>query len=1016
MEYTKEIFVKDYFEIHNFYSNIYGDKKTIIVMQVGSFHECYSTDIDGLNLVLVAEQLDVICTKKNGKEIISKSNPKMLGFPIYVTDTYIEKLCNLNYTVVKIDQTTEAPKPKREVVGIYSPGTYMGKETNKSNNIISIVIEKNNLLCFGLSAYDFTTGNGSFYETYSKPNDMMLGLDETQRYLESYQPKEIILCHNLEENDEINGMKLKDILIYLDLDEKIIFDYNKYSKKNVKVAFQKLLFEKIFKNTANIFEFLNLELYNLARLSLINLLQYVENHQSNLIEKLKIPKQYENEKILFLGNNALKQLCVFTKNTNEKSLFNIINYTKTPMGKRFLEEALTKPLINSDEINKRLKLIEYIISNNNYSSIINFLEDINDLEKLNRKLEMNILNPLELNKIYISFYQIEKLIEYLEKNNLNELFENDTNKKNKINILLEYINNTFYLDKIATINFNNYTDSENSFIKPNIYYEIDLLQEKIISSKNFMNNLVSVLDNLIDDKKIFLKKTDKETTTINMKFNERDGHYLLLTTRRCNILQVKLANMTELTVGSIILNIKDLEFVPLPKSSSTKINCKKLQTLSSELVDYKNQLGKLLKEKFKEQQNYILENFSDVINFWAIKIGFIDFIVSGSISAINNKYTKPIIIDDYKQSYFKATELRHPIIEVIVTDINYKTQNIELGGPCDLDGIILYGINSSGKSTLMKSIGLNVILAQIGYYTASSNFELSPYKSIHTRIDSNDNIYKSLSSFMVEMSDITSILKRNTCNSLILADELCARTENKSANIIVAYLLKSLSETRATFITATHLHSIANLPCVKKLQNVKAKHLKLSYDEINDKIIYDRILSDGQGECFYGLQISRFLMKDKKYNEETAEILLEYENINIKKSRYNSSNYVIECEICKSTQQLETHHIKFQKDFDKFTNIQKNNNGNLVNLCEKCHNDIHSNKLIINGWDDTSDGRELNYEYNDNIIIKKGKYSDEIITFIESLKEECDEKLARIKIKEKFNIRISTNTIKNIWY
>ena len=131
MEYTKEILVKDYFDIHNFYSNIYGQNKTIILMQVGSFHECYSTDNDGLNLINIAEQLDVICTKKNGKETVSKSNPRMLGFPIHVTPNYIEKLSNLNYTIIKIDQTSEPPKPKREVTAIISPGTFI--DTNLNN-------------------------------------------------------------------------------------------------------------------------------------------------------------------------------------------------------------------------------------------------------------------------------------------------------------------------------------------------------------------------------------------------------------------------------------------------------------------------------------------------------------------------------------------------------------------------------------------------------------------------------------------------------------------------------------------------------------------------------------------------------------------------------------------------------------------------------------------------------------------------------------------------------------------
>ena len=141
-QYTKEIFVKDYFEIHNFYANIYGKDRTIILMQVGSFHELYCTDKKGLDLLDLAQKLDVVCTKKNGNKELSDSNPRMMGFPIHVTHSFIDKLINLNYTIVLIDQTSEPPNPKREITGIYSPATYIEKNNTKNNNLVSIVIDK----------------------------------------------------------------------------------------------------------------------------------------------------------------------------------------------------------------------------------------------------------------------------------------------------------------------------------------------------------------------------------------------------------------------------------------------------------------------------------------------------------------------------------------------------------------------------------------------------------------------------------------------------------------------------------------------------------------------------------------------------------------------------------------------------------------------------------------------------------------------------------------------------------
>ena len=130
---------------------------------------------------------------------------------------------------------------------------------------------------------------------------------------------------------------------------------------------------------------------------------------------------------------------------------------------------------------------------------------------------------------------------------------------------------------------------------------------------------------------------------------------------------------------------------------------------------------------------------------------------------------------------------------------------------------------------------------------------------------------------------------------------------------------------------------------------------------------------------------------------------------------------MIECHICKNKNNLETHHIIFQKDFDdkkinkKKFHLQKDSNYNLVTLCQNCHDDVDRQKIIINGWVETSNGRLLDYICTD-IIIKKQKHDNELVNYIKSLKLETnDPKFARIKIKEKFNKKISSESIINYW-
>ena len=1021
MEYPNEILVKDYFEIHNYYSNIYGINKTIILIQVGSFFEIYSTDDKGLNLINISQQLDVICTKKNNNLPISTSNPRMMGFPLQVVYNYIDKLIDLNYTIILIEQVTEAPNIKRKVTNIYSPGTYIDKKNQKSTFILSIVIDKikdknqEYQLCIGLSAYDLTTGFGNIYETYSYTSDIYIGLDNALRFIECYPPREIILYNDNNNNDDIYiyNLSINDIINYLNLDNNNIYNFNINNHK--KISWQKIFLENIYKisNNIDILNYLEIEYLNWCRLSLVILLDYILLHQNKLLDNLSIPQLYCSEKYLYLGNSALQQLDIINFDSKNTCLFNIINYTKTPMGKRYLINQLSLPLIKSDIILKRYEIIDNLF---NYDqNIVNYLEDIYDLDKLLRKLEINVIQPMEFYYIYISIYQINKLITYLIENKINKLFDLDNIEL--LNDSIKYIESLFIIDNINNLNFNKLFDLDKSIYYNEIYPEIDQIENKINSLQNFMNDLNNILESYIKSDNQNITSNDK--SLINLKYNERDGYYFLITNKRCDLLLSKLLKIKIIKIGNIELNIANLEFNKLPKSNNTKITCKNMKDITLEINNNKIILFKLLKDQFRNDMNYFYKTYGLILKKWSNIIGFIDFMNSGSICAKTNHYTKPeIIIKD--GSYINAIELRHPIVEKINNNINYKTHNIELGYDTAQNGILLYGINSSGKSTLMKSLGLNIVLAQIGYYTASTKFTFNPYKSLFTRINCNDSMIKGLSSFMVEMMDLMAILKRNNKHTLIIGDEICKGTEEKSANIIICYMLETLSSSNSSFITATHLHKIANMESVKQIKNIKCKHLKIAYDEQNDILIYNRHLLDGQGDTFYGLQVAKYLMKDKKFNERTSEILKEYDNIpDIKQSKYNKELYVDCCYICKCKSKLETHHIIWQKDFNQNKTkvyLHKNDKSNLVILCTECHDKVDNNKIIINGWIETSEGIKLDYIIENNNIKKNTKYTSELIQYIQNLQLVTNDLImARINIKEDFNIKVSKASILKIW-
>jgi DNA mismatch repair protein MutS len=291
--------------------------------------------------------------------------------------------------------------------------------------------------------------------------------------------------------------------------------------------------------------------------------------------------------------------------------------------------------------------------------------------------------------------------------------------------------------------------------------------------------------------------------------------------------------------------------------------------------------------------------------------------------------------------------IRHPLIELINDNSEYITNTLTLNN----DGILLYGLNFSGKSSLMKSIGINIILAQSGMYVAAKKFTYFPYNEIFMRIPNGDNIFMGHSTFIAEMLEVKNILHLTTSHSLVLGDEIATGTETNSGLSIVGGCILKLIEKRVSFIFATHMHELLNLKDIKKhIENkiLKIKHMSISYDE-NMNIKYDRQLKDGNGSKQYGLEVANSLGFDISYITSCNKIRNEITNqsetiVNTKNSSYNRKVYFDVCAECKLPSQ-EIHHIKFQKDADENgflkEGFHKNRTFNLIPLCKSCHLIMH---------------------------------------------------------------------------
>ena len=243
--------------------------------------------------------------------------------------------------------------------------------------------------------------------------------------------------------------------------------------------------------------------------------------------------------------------------------------------------------------------------------------------------------------------------------------------------------------------------------------------------------------------------------------------------------------------------------------------------------------------------------------------GLIDFTMTKVYNAREYNYCKPVIDIDSEKSYFDAKEIRHPLIEHINLDELYQPNDIALAN-YGIDGTLLYGTNAVGKSSLIKSIGMSIIMAQAGMYVPCTSFKFKPYKIISTRILGNDNFFKGLSSFAVEMSELKTILNIADKNTLVLGDELCSGTEIKSALSIFAASLLTLYERESSYIFATHLHELQRSEKIKNIKTLNMKHMRVEYNAEQDKLIYMRDLRDGPGNNMYGLEVCKSLgLKDE---------------------------------------------------------------------------------------------------------------------------------------------------------
>ena len=904
----------EYFRLQDEYESKYGEK-TIIFIEKGMFYEIYG--IDNIyekkgQAPLVSQLLNIQLTRANKKILENNiSNPLMTGFPVASLKKNIKVLLENGYTIVTYDQQEKVTE--RKITNVYSPGTYIDEQmTSNSNYICSLYIDKDDsVYSCGLSFIELSTGQSFVYERITE--DRVFLFEEINRVIESFNSKEYTIINKEVSRSlierEINGSS------------KMLHFNNSFSRDISNIEYQNQMLEQVFRNDSQLtpVEQFDLEKMTYATCSFVNLLQFCFEHNCDVLNYIDAPVIVSDENKLILHNNAIYQLNIVSLGRKEKGitcLFDVIDNTSTPMGRRLLKKTLLNPIADVSILSQEYDKIEKM------DVEIDWYEDklkgIIDVERYHRKLALDKLSPYEYSNLQESYGNISIL--------LNQKFTNE-------DFTTQF--NEYYSEYIRTFNIAQMKQNNNhNIFNRGVFDEIDTMYSGIEKYHQKLEDECKHLSNLLNQKENIIK----------FEYTQKTGYSIHSTSNRCEQLQ-KI--------------VKDKYF--FKKDSKTKciITSDKINKWIDTLTKYQNNLKPAVTEKFNKLLRTYHMNYSVMFGNLHTVIAGTDVTKSKAKTAKINGYCKPIVKEN-NDAYIHAEDMRHAIIECLDTDCDYVPNNITIDS--ENTGILLYGVNGSGKSCYSKAIGLCVILAQSGHFVPCSSFEYSPFTKLYTRITGDDNIFRGHSSFFVEMTELKSILNYSDSRSIVIGDEVCKGTEDVSAVAIVGTSIKHLIEAGTKFIFATHLHKLPYISLLKDERKLKIKHITVEFDETT---IFSRKLKDGTGDLLYGLEIAHSILKNEVFHQRAFSLRNELLNksskmVADKKSKYNGQVYINHCQICGEKESLEAHHIIFQCK----SKVRKDRKSNLVVLCSKHHDEVHSGKLIVEGWASTTEGKMLKYNLN----------------------------------------------------
>jgi DNA mismatch repair protein MutS len=786
-------------------------KDALLFFRLGDFYEMFFDDA-----IIASRELEIALTARDcGLE----EKAPMCGVPHHVAETYISRLVDRGYKVAVCEQTEDPALAKglvkRAVTRIVTPGTIIDSSAldEKTNNFLASVYFDD--YGAGIAYVDNSTGE-MFTTEYigDVENTKMFLLDELGKIM----PSELVINKSAEAS--------KHLLSSIELKINPFINITDDSSESVDRSLKEIY--GFFRENLMTRELLKSKIY--SALSSARLIRYLKATQFDQLDHIMDLQYYEPQNYMLMDINTRTNLEIHeTLRSREKrgALISILDRTKTAMGGRLLKKWLEQPLLDKAQLNIRLDMVEFFVDNPMTLDDMNrILKNIYDIERLSSKISTGNCSARDMASLRQSVSKLPELKELLISTQLDHFIRLE-NELDPLEDVFERLENSLIENPPLSI-------KEGGFIKDGYNAQLDSFRE---GSRMGMEWLAK------------LEQNEKQRTgikTLKVGYNRVMGYYIDITKTNLD-------------------NVPDDYIRKQTLANSERYYTEELKTLEDKITGASERAVQLEYELFQELRSFIKDQLNRLQKTSRL-LAILDVIGGLATVSSENGFTRPALNNSGTISIKNG---RHPVVEATIEHHLFVPNDTEMDNRDNMLHIIT-GPNMAGKSTYMRQIAIIVLLAQIGSFVPAEEADISIVDRIFTRIGASDNLSQGESTFMVEMNEVSNILRFATKKSLVILDEVGRGTSTYDGLSIAWAVIEYIAEhIRAKTLFATHYHELTQLESKEK----GIVNYNILAEERGEDVVFLRKVVRGSTSQSFGIQVAKLAGIKKEIIVRANEIL-----------------------------------------------------------------------------------------------------------------------------------------------